>query len=162
LERGVTVDVGHGSHFSFAMARKVIEAGILPTTLGADMHGYNVRVPDTDDQTTLRRNPFFGVAPFNLTNAMSKLLALGMTLPQVIATVTSNPAKMLGMQDSIGTLQVGLEADISVLEQHSGQFELKDNSGESVVAAEVLTPLFVLRAGIRYASDSPLIPAVAA
>ena len=26
LERGVTVDVGHGSHFSFSMARKVIEA----------------------------------------------------------------------------------------------------------------------------------------
>ena len=46
LERGVTVDVGHGSHFSFDMARKVLAAGIMPHTLGADMHGYNVRVPE--------------------------------------------------------------------------------------------------------------------
>ena len=48
LERGVTVDVGHGSHFSFEMARRVIGAGIKPTTLGADMHGYNVRVPEAE------------------------------------------------------------------------------------------------------------------
>jgi len=43
LERGVTLDIGHGSHFSFAMARKVLAAGISRNTLGADMHGYNVR-----------------------------------------------------------------------------------------------------------------------
>ncbi len=162
LERGVMIDVGHGSHFSFAMARKVIEAGILPTTLGADMHGYNVRVPDANDQATRSRNPFFGVAPFNLTNAMSKLLALGMTLPQVVATVTSNPAKMLGMTDSIGSLQVGREADVSVLELASGQFELKDNSGEKVATSQMLVPAFALRTGIRFDADSPLVPALAA
>ena len=94
LERGVTVDVGHGSHFSFDMARRTIAAGIRPTTLGADMHGYNVRVPDAADDGS--SNPFFGVAPFNLTNAMTKLLALGLTLPEIIATVTSNPAIMVG------------------------------------------------------------------
>ena len=37
----------------------------------------------------------------------SKLLALGMTLPQVLATVTSNPARMLRMEDTIGSLQAG-------------------------------------------------------
>jgi dihydroorotase len=162
LERGVTVDVGHGSHFSFAMARKVIAAGIRPTTLGADMHGYNVRVPDGDDSSTRSRNPFFGVAPFNLTNAMSKLLALGMTLPEVAATVTSNPAKMLGMADSLGSLEVGREADISVLDLHTGRFDLKDNAGETVTASEMLMPSFVLRAGQRYEVDSPLVPALAA
>ena len=50
--------------------------GIRPTTLGADMHGYNVRVPDAAAEVSA--NPFFGVAPFNLTNAMTKLLALGL------------------------------------------------------------------------------------
>ena len=157
LERGVTVDVGHGSHFSFEMARRVLEAGIMPHTLGADMHGYNVRVPEAGADRAA--NPFFGVAPFNLTNAMTKLLALGLPLPQIVATVTSNPAAMLRMTDSIGSLQVGREADISVLEVLDGRFELSDNSGETVLSSQMIVPAFALRAGHRYAASSPLIPA---
>jgi dihydroorotase len=45
LARGLWVDVGHGSHFSFKMARIALDAGIVPHTLGADMHGYNTHVP---------------------------------------------------------------------------------------------------------------------
>ena len=75
LERGVVVDVGHGSHFSFDMARRTLDAGIRPFTLGADMHGYNVRVPQTGMSDEERAsNPFAGVAPFNLTIAMTELL----------------------------------------------------------------------------------------
>jgi dihydroorotase len=158
LERGVTVDVGHGSHFSFDMARRVLAAGIRPHTLGADMHGYNVRVPDASDGAERSRNPFFGVAPFNLHNAMTKLMALGVPLGEVIATVTSNPAKMLRLQDSIGSLQVGREADVSVLELRPGRFDLSDNSGEHVVAEAMLLPVFALRAGVRHAVTSPLVP----
>lgn len=158
LERGVTVDVGHGSHFSFDMARRVLAAGIRPHTLGADMHGYNVRVPDANDQAVRSANPFFGVAPFNLHNAMTKLLALGMPLPEIIATVTSNPATMLRLQDSIGSLRVGREADVSVLSLLSGQFDLSDNSGEHVTASEVLVPDFALRGGTRHNVTSPLVP----
>ena len=157
LERGVTVDVGHGSHFSCDMARKVLAAGIRPHTLGADMHGYNVRVPDAEAAERVA-NPFFGVAPFNLTNAMTKLLALSMTLPEIMATVTSNPARMLRMQDSIGSLQVGREADVSVLEVRHGRFELADNSGVKVTASEMIVPAFALRAGRRVDVSSPLVP----
>jgi len=159
LERGVTVDVGHGSHFSFAMARKVLAAGIRPTTLGADMHGYNVRVPDASDGAERAANPFFGVAPFSLTHAMTELLTLGVTLPEIVATVTSNPAKMLGLSDSIGALLPGREADISVLEVLRGRFELRDNSGERVEAAEMIVPCFAIRAGAVCTLDSPLVPA---
>jgi dihydroorotase len=157
LERGVTVDVGHGSHFSFDMARRTIAAGIRPTTLGADMHGYNVRVPDAGSDTS--SNPFFGVAPFNLTNAMTKLLALGLTLPEIVATVTSNPAAMVGMSDEIGTLKPGTVADVSVLDVIEGRFELRDNSGDSMVSSQMIMPAFALRAGRRFDVDSPLVPA---
>jgi dihydroorotase len=160
LERGVTVDVGHGSHFSFEMARRVIGAGIKPTTLGADMHGYNVRVPDADDMKERSANPFFGVAPFNLHNAMSKLLALGMKLDEVVATVTSNPAKMLGMSDTLGSLRVGREADIAVMNLLKGRFDLSDNSGVHVTAGEIVMPAFSLRAGMRQEVTSPLVPPV--
>src|ERR1700744_1547190 len=156
LERGVTVDVGHGSHFSFEMARRTLAAGIRPHTLGADMHGYNVRVPGEGDSSK-SDNPFVGVAPFNLTHAMTELMTLGLTLPEIIATVTSNAAKMLKMEDSIGSLQVGREADISVLELLRGRFTLSDNSGETVIAPELLTPAFAIRAGKVMPSDSALI-----
>jgi dihydroorotase len=158
LERGVTVDVGHGSHFSFEMARRTIAAGIRPHTLGADMHGYNVRVPGDGDATARAENPFFGVAPFNLTHAMTELLTLGMGLPDVVATVTSNPARMLQMQDSIGALLPGREADISVLDHLRGRFTLSDNSGEKVIAQVMLTPAFAIRAGRMVPADSALIP----
>ena len=158
LARGVRVDVGHGSHFSFDMARRTLEAGIKPYTLGADMHGYNVRVPDAS-AAAVSGNPFFGVAPFNLTNAMTKLLALGVPLADVVATVTSNPAEMLGLQDQIGTLQPGWEADVSVLDVLDGRFELRDNSGVVVMAPQMLTPVFALKAGRRFDAVSPLVPA---
>jgi dihydroorotase len=158
LERGVTIDVGHGSHFSFDMARRVLEAGIRPHTLGADMHGYNVRVPEAKDHAVRSANPFFGVAPFNLHNAMTKLLALGVPLAEIVATVTSNPARMLGMADSIGSLQVGREADVSVLRLLSGRFDLSDNSGAHVTASEMLMPDFALRAGVRHETTSALVP----
>ncbi len=156
LERGVTVDVGHGSHFSFEMARQTLAAGIRPYTLGADMHGYNVKTPNAG--ADIFENPFLGVAPFNLTNAMSKLLAMGVGLGEVVATVTSNPAKMLGQSDRLGTIAPGRTADISVLELREGAFELADNSGVTLTANQMLMPLFCLRAGKRFEANSPLVP----
>jgi dihydroorotase len=158
LERGVTVDIGHGSHFSFEMARRTIAAGIRPHTLGADMHGYNVRLRDDNDAARHQENPFSGVAPFNLTHAMTELLALGLSLREVVAMVTCNPARMLQMQDHIGALQPGREADISVLDLLQGRFVLTDNSGETLVTNDLLTPVFAVRAGRVVASDSALIP----
>jgi dihydroorotase len=158
LERGVTVDVGHGSHFSFEMARRTIAAGIRPHTLGADMHGYNVRVPGDGEAAARQENPFFGVAPFNLTHAMTELLTLGIPMAEVIATVTTNPARMVQMQDSIGALLPGREADISVLDLLRGRFTLSDNSGEKVIAQEMFTPAFAVRAGKVMQADSALIP----
>jgi dihydroorotase len=158
LDRGLIFDVGHGSHFSFEMARRVFAAGIRPHTLGADLHGYNVRVPDASDSEVTKRNPFFGVAPFSLTHAMTELLTLGMTLPEIIPTVTSHPANMIGMSDTLGSLQAGREADISVLEVLKGRFELKDNSGETVIAPEMIIPVFALKGGVRFDATSPLIP----
>ncbi len=92
---------------------------------------------------------------------MTELMALGMTLPDIVATVTSNPARMVKMQDTLGALAVGREADISVLDLLRGRFTLSDNSGEKVIADQMLTPAFALRAGRQVAADSPLIPPAA-
>ncbi len=160
LDRGVHVDVGHGSHFSFDVAKRVLDTGLRPFTLGADMHGYNVKLPKAGSDDDRASNPFFGVAPFSLTIAMTELLALGMSLDEVVATVTSNAASLLGLADEIGTIRPGMAADISVLDELAGEFVLKDNSGNEMVTDTLLQPLFCLRAGERYDATSPFVPPV--
>jgi len=166
LDRGLKVDVGHGSHFSYRLAKKALEAGIVPHTLGADMHGYNTRVPPPpgtpgehpDDEN----HPFIGQARFSLTQAMSSMMALGLPLEQVAPMVTSNAAEMLGMSDQIGSLAVGRAADVSVLHDDRGRFLLRDNDKNMVVAERLLRPAFCLRAGRRFDADAPILPAAVA
>ena len=167
LDRGLKVDVGHGSHFSYRLARKALDAGIVPDTLGADMHGYNTYVPaprgtpseHPDDEA----HPFAGQAKFSLTQAMSSMLALGLSIEQVVPMVTTNAAAMLGLSDELGTLKKGAVADISVLADERGRFVLRDNEKTQVVAERLLQPEFCLRAGKRYDANAVILPeAVAA
>ena len=167
LDRGLKVDVGHGSHFSYRLAKKAISAGVIPNTLGADMHGYNTHVPPPagtpaehyDDEN----HPFKGQARFSLTQAMSSMMALGLSLADVVPMVTSNPAQMIGLTDRIGALKVGYAADVSVLDDHRGRFQLRDNEDTKVIAERLLTPAFCLRAGKRFDARAPILPqAVAA
>lgn len=167
LDRGLKVDVGHGSHFSYRLAKKALAAGIVPTTLGADIHGYNTHVPapaGTPEQHEDDENhPFAGQAKFSLVQAMSSMLALGLTLEQVVPMVTSNPADMLGRADEIGALKVGRDADVSVIAQQTGRFILRDNEKNEVIAERLLQPAFCLRAGTRYDAVASILPqAVAA
>lgn len=160
LERGVRVDVGHGSHFSFDMAKRTLDAGILPFTLGADLHGLNVRVPgdSVDRETEKQTNPFYGVAPFSLSIAMTELVALGVPLVDVVKMVTNNAAEVLGAQGELGTLKPGAVADVSVLALQTGRWILRDNKRAEVVADKLIEPLFCLRAGEYHQADSPLRP----
>jgi dihydroorotase len=162
LARGLKVDVGHGSHFSYRLARKALDAGIVPDTLGADMHGYNTKIPAPRGTPTQHpddeNHPFAGQAQFSLTQAMSSMLALGLSLQQVIPMVTANPAAMLGRSDEIGSLRCGRIADISVLSDHRGRFLLRDNENTQVVAERLLQPQFCLRAGTRHDADASILP----
>ena len=163
IARGLKTDVGHGSHFSYKMARLVLEAGILPDTLGADMHGYNITLPKprgTPDEHPDKEEMhlFAGKRNFSLASAMTSMLALGIPLEQVVPMVTSNAAAMLRMEGEIGTLRPGVEADVSVLSDERGRFLLQDNEDTQVVAERMLRPVFCLRAGTRYESDAVILP----
>jgi dihydroorotase len=165
LARGLKTDVGHGSHFSFKMARIALDAGIVPDTLGADMHGYNTPVPKpagTPDQHPDQEHMFFGKVRFSLASTMTALIACGLTLEQVVPMVTSNPAHMLGLAGALGTLTVGVVADVSVLHDERGRWMLEDNEATRVPAERMLTPWFCLRAGRRVDADALILPLAAA
>ena len=161
LARGLKVDVGHGSHFSFKMARIALDAGILPDTLGADMHGYNTKVPKprgTPDKHPDDAHMFAGETRFSLASTMTAMLACGLTIEQIVPMVTSNCAKLAGMEDTIGTLRPGVEADVSVLHDDRGRWVLQDNEKTQVVTDRMLTPAFCLRAGKRFDADASILP----
>ena len=91
VDRGVHLDVGHGAgSFAFDVAERAIKQGLLPGTISSDLHQFNIHGPVFDLATTL-----------------SKFLHLGLTLEQVIARVTTHPAKTFGFAGGLGTLARG-------------------------------------------------------
>ena len=139
-----------------------IAAGIRPHTLGADMHGYNVRVPGDGDTAARQENPFFGVAPFNLTHAMTELMTLGITLPEIVATVTSNPARMLQMEDSIGALLPDARPTSRCSICCAGASRCRTTAARRSSQQEMLTPAFAVRAGKVVAGGQRADPAAGA
>ena len=134
LEKGLHFDIGYGINFSYAIARRMMAAGVLPHTISSDIHG---DFASYHDDSRL---------DYSLCGAMSRLLALGMPLIEVIRRVTVNPAAIL-RDAEIGTLALGTVADITVLDRIAGDWSLRDGRGEPLVASERLLPRLVIRAG---------------
>ncbi len=160
-DRGLKVDVGHGSHFSFNAAKTVIDAGFIPDTLGADMHGYNTTVPappGTPNSHPDEEHLFSGRTRFSLVSTMSTMLALGLKLEQVIPMGTINAAKLIKEDHKIGTLSIGATADITVLNDERGRWVMKDNEGTQVITDRMLTPSFCMVAGRKFESTASILP----
>jgi dihydroorotase len=135
FDRGVHFDIGYGLNFSYRIARAMMDAGVLPNTIGSDVHGdFNAY----HDDSTL---------DYSLCGAMTRLRALGMPLAEIIRRVTLNPARLLGEEHEIGTLAAGSRADITVLETAAGRCTLPDAEGEVLTVDDRLVPALVFRAG---------------
>ena len=161
LAKGLKVDVGHGSHFSFKMAKIALDAGIVPDTLGADMHGYNTDIPKplgTPDEHSDSEHMFAGKVKFSLVSTMTSMLALGLQLNDIVRMVTSGPAKMAGLYETIGSLHIGKEADISVLNDQRGEWILSDNEGTQVKTDRLLTPAYCIKSGVRFEANAAVLP----
>jgi dihydroorotase len=170
LAKGVRIDVGRGAHFSFKNARRVLDAGILPFTLGADLHGYNVKIAgggrayrgmfsgEGVDSIIAedRASPFS--RPYSLQHAMSELLALGVPLAEIVRMATQNAAVMVGLEGEMGSLSVGMPADLSVMRVLEGDWELVDSERVTHPARVLLHPEFAVRRGKVHPANSPLLP----
>jgi dihydroorotase len=116
-ERGVLFDIGHGQGgFSFESCRSMLAAGVRPDAISSDVHTLCVDGPAHD-----------------LLAVMSKFLALGMALPDVVRCVTENPAKAI-RRPELGSLAVGTPGDATVIELRDEPVEHVDVVGERVRA----------------------------
>ena len=131
--RGVWFDCANGrGHVRWDVVDGLMKAGFLPDTIS------------TDGNTTSRTT---GVV--DLPNVMSKLLASGMTLDQVVACATINAARIFPVFSGRGTLKVGAPADIAVLELRQGTFEFVDTFNGKRTGSQKLFPSDTLLGGKR-------------
>jgi probable amidohydrolase EF_0837/AHA_3915 len=137
LKRGVRLDVGHGTaSFSFEVAKRAIAMGILPHTISSDIYC---------------RNRIDGPVR-SLALVMSKFLAIGMSLPQVIACVTANAAEGLRLKKK-GNLMPGMDADLTIFNLKDEPTSLTDAENVSLQAEKILVPLAAVRAGKGYMTE---------
>ncbi|GAB3556322.1 amidohydrolase/deacetylase family metallohydrolase [Spirosoma fluminis] len=108
-KKGLIFDVGYGGiSFAFSQAIPAIKSGFLPNTISTDIHTGSMNNAMKD-----------------MLNVMSKFLAMGMNLQQVIKASTWSPAKAI-RREELGHLSVGSVADIAILNLHEGKFEVRD------------------------------------
>jgi dihydroorotase len=129
-ERGVIFDLGHGAaSFWFRNAVPAIHQGFVPDSISTDLHTGNLNGPVIDMATT-----------------MSKVLAMGVPLYEVIARSTVAPAREIGRPE-LGTLSLGAEADVAVMALDDGEFGFVDCGRTRLDSTQRLRCVLTVRSG---------------
>ena len=129
-KRGIVFDVGHGGgSFLFEQAVPAIQQGLKPDVISTDLHTGSMNG---------------GMK--NINNVMSKFLNMGLSIQEVIAATTSQPAKYIQRKE-LGHLSVGGLADITLLNMRKGDFGFIDTRGKRMKGNQKLECELTLREG---------------
>ena len=129
-KRGVLFDLGHGgAGFWFSVAIPAMKQGLPPYTFGTDLHRFSMNAGMKD-----------------MLNVMSKYMAMGMNLNDVIQTATWNAAKAI-KHEELGNLSEGSVADIAVLRIRDGKFGFVDAGGNAIEGKQKFEAELTLREG---------------
>jgi dihydroorotase len=129
-KRGVLFDVGHGgTSFAWRIAVPAVKEGFLPDVISTDMHVASMSGGMKD-----------------LPNVMSKFLALGMPLEDVVRRTTWNAARAI-RQDALGHVSVGADADVAVWRIEKGTFGFIDGQGTRLNGSQRIAAELTLRGG---------------
>ena len=107
--RGIYFDAGTGGgSFKWSLAVPFIKQGFKPDSLSTDLH--------VDSMNSATKD---------MLNVASKFMAMGLSLHEVVADMTSHPAHEI-RRDDLGNLSVGAIADVAVLRLEKGKFGFTD------------------------------------
>ena len=130
-DRGVWLDTAHGrGNFSFDIGEKVLDQGLIPHCISTDL-----TLPGRERTV------------HSMTEMMTRFLALGFPMDQVVEQCTINPARALGEQDRLGSLAAGKQADISVLEIKDGDWVVYDVLGGPRKVDRAVVPVLAVKKG---------------
>jgi dihydroorotase len=135
-ERGVTLDSALGrGNFGINVARIQADLGLMPDTTSSDVTlGGRTR----------------GVG---LLDSMSKFMAVGYTLTDVVRMASVNAAKAIGLADQVGAIAVGREADLSIFDVVTGRWKFTDTKEVPFTGEKALIPVQTVRAGALFSPD---------
>ena len=129
-KRGIIFDVGHGGGaFTWKQAVPSIQQGFIANTISSDLHTLSMNSGMKD-----------------MSNLMSKFLALGLSVQDVILRSTWNPAQVIKRPD-LGNLDVGSEADVAVFSLQKGDFGFLDVRRTKLKGTQKLQAELTIRAG---------------
>lgn len=129
-KNGLIFDVGHGGgSFLYDQAIPAIEQGLKPNSISTDLHIGSMNGGMKD-----------------MNNVMSKLLNIGMSLEEVIAASTWNPAQII-QREELGHLSKDAIADITLLKMEKGDFGFVDVKGWKMKGDRKLVCELTLREG---------------
>ncbi len=133
-ERGVWLDTAHGRfNFSFDVGQRVLDQDLVPHCISTDVTA-----------------PGRATGFLSLTEMMTRFIALGFTLEQVVTMCTSNPAQALGQAHRLGSLAEGHQADISVLEVRDGSWIVRDTLENPLPVDKAIVPFLTVKRGEAY------------
>lgn len=123
LDRGVKFDVGHGTaSFSYNTIKSFKRKYNYPFTISTDIYDQNYDKPVG-----------------SLMDTISKLLAVGYSLEELLQSVTILPAKSLSLPNH-GSLNPGDKADITIFNIDESELDLVDSYGEKMTVNQRLIP----------------------
>ena len=136
-DRGVWLDTAHGRmNFAFDVGRRIIDQGLLPHCISTDL-----TVPGRVNTV------------HSMTEMMTRFLGLGFSFEQVVTMCTANPAKAIGEGARLGSLAVGRQADISVLDIREGDWVVYDILGASLPVTKAVVPALTVKRGVVFEPD---------
>jgi dihydroorotase len=129
-KRGVLFDLGHGgASFYWAVAAPAFQLKFYPDMISTDLHTGSMNAGMKD-----------------MTNVMSKTLALGAPLEEIVRMSTWNAARSI-QRPELGNLDVGAEADVTVLKVEKGQFGFLDSAGARLAGTQKFVAELTIRKG---------------
>jgi dihydroorotase len=129
-KRGIIFDVGHGGgSFSFRQAVPAVKQGFMADSISSDLHVTSMNAGMKD-----------------MPNLMSKFLAMGVPLHDVVARATWHPARQI-RREEFGHLTVGAVADVAVLRVLEGDFGFVDSSRRRLRGTRKLICELTLKGG---------------
>jgi dihydroorotase len=129
---GVVLDSALGrGNFGIEVASRQADLGLFPDTISSDL-------------TAL------GQTFHSLLECMAKFMSIGYTLADVVKATTASAASALGLQHEIGSISVGRDADLSIIDVVEGDFTFTDTTGKEFRGGYGLVPVRTLKAGEEF------------
>src|SRR5919197_4152410 len=141
-QRGVIFDVGHGGgSFDFTVCEPAMMQGCHVDTISSDIHAVSINTPG------------YPTLPW----VMSKFLAMGVSLEEVVQRATIEPAKIIGRVPGLGTLAIGAPADVAIFDYVDGPaVEFVDTRNNKKSGTKKLVPVLTVREGRPFGRPYPI------